>query len=268
MYRAEDDKRKYITQLIAADLDICFCEWFDEKSPIWNFKEHAHDFLELIFFLEGKAEIRVLENVFKLKLFDLILYPPGLYHQEKLNSFFHQEIICLGFSYSADAVLSEPIHITDTSGTIRHTVEQIYFEYTQSDKRNAIVDSYIRTLFLLINRALEYSPIEAMDIPETARQYIHEHFNENISVNDICSRVSVSKSYLSRSFSARYGVAPMHYLNIVRIEAAKRLLTSSNMNISETGSRIGIGDAKYFSRLFKKITGFSPSLYKKRMLDS
>ena len=72
-----------------------FCERFDDKSRIWNFQRHAHPYFELIFFLEGKANIDAGEDSLDISLFDVLIYPPGLLHTEHLDLARRQEIICL-----------------------------------------------------------------------------------------------------------------------------------------------------------------------------
>ncbi|MHB9025217.1 MAG: AraC family transcriptional regulator [Armatimonadota bacterium] len=70
-----------------------------------------------------------------------------------------------------------------------------------------------------------------------------------------------SYAHLTRVFHRAYGMSPLGYLNALRIERAKYLLQESTLAINEIADRVGIGDPAYFSRLFKKYTGSSPTAF-------
>ena len=55
---------------------IFFCEQFDEKSSIWNFEEHKHDCIELLYFLYGNAEVTAREQIMQASFYDIVIYPP------------------------------------------------------------------------------------------------------------------------------------------------------------------------------------------------
>ena len=94
--------------------------------------------------------------------------------------------------------------------------------------------------------------------------YVSSHYAENITVEDVASYVMKSKNYFSHLFKKETGVAFNEYLNRYRIEKAKRLLDSSLELAGEIGKMVGFNDERYFSIIFKKFTGETPTSYRKK----
>ncbi|TXK77831.1 response regulator [Paenibacillus sp. N3.4] len=96
--------------------------------------------------------------------------------------------------------------------------------------------------------------------------YIEQHYSdENLSLQDICRHVHMSKSYFSVVFKQRTEQTIMEYVTKVRLEKAKELLQCSSLRAYEIASKIGYSDPQYFSVLFKKQTGASPTEYRDRL---
>lgn len=96
-----------------------------------------------------------------------------------------------------------------------------------------------------------------------AKQYISEHYHESISLEDIASLLYVNPSYFSGLFKKDEGINFIDYLTNYRIGMAKELLKDRKLNIAEVGNMIGYKNAKYFSKIFYKVVGITPSDYKK-----
>lgn len=88
--------------------------------------------------------------------------------------------------------------------------------------------------------------------------YIHEHYRESITAEELAGICNCSASYLSRLFKNHIGVGPIEYLIHVRIHKSKQFLLKSEARIQEIARSVGYEDVYYFSRLFKKHTGCSP----------
>ncbi|ANX02460.1 DNA-binding response regulator [Thermoclostridium stercorarium subsp. leptospartum DSM 9219] len=99
-------------------------------------------------------------------------------------------------------------------------------------------------------------------ILRNALEYIHQHYSEQLTLNDVAEHVYVSPSYLSRMFKKELGKNFVDYLNGLRIEKAKELLMDPKYKTYEVAEIVGIPDAHYFSRLFKKYEGLSPTEYR------
>lgn len=94
---------------------------------------------------------------------------------------------------------------------------------------------------------------------ETATQYFNEHYSEEISIESYAADRHISTCWFIRSFKWYNNVTPMQYILNLRITNAKALLKGTTYTIAEVASIVGYENPLYFSRLFKKHTGFTPS---------
>ena len=94
--------------------------------------------------------------------------------------------------------------------------------------------------------------------------YIFEHYQEEISAAEICSRYGISSTYFSRKFKEEVGMGYMDFLMNVRMDAGKRLLRYSKRTVKDIASRTGFHDARYFSRVFYGKEGCTPIEYREK----
>ena len=135
------------------------------------------------------------------------------------------------------------------------TLYQAIFHY---DLLSAIERSFHDVLDLYERRCMEicaHSPNR--DIAEI-QIYVRKHLSENISTAAAAKVLHMSESYFSRLFRRETGQRFVDYVNRLRIEQSKALLTHTDKKISEVAAEVGIENANYFSTLFRKLTGLSP----------
>lgn len=94
------------------------------------------------------------------------------------------------------------------------------------------------------------------------KNYLEQHYNESISRKDIESLVHLNEDYLNRIYKKATGYSLLEYIQYYRITMARRMLTDSNISISEIAVRIGYDSPAYFSKIFKKSTGVTPLEYR------
>lgn len=95
------------------------------------------------------------------------------------------------------------------------------------------------------------------------KSFLDEHYEEKLSLESVASHFFIDKHYLARLFKEQYGVTLVTYLQQVRITHAKRMLRFTDKSIEEIGLECGIGELNYFSRVFKKLEGVSPSEFRR-----
>ena len=95
------------------------------------------------------------------------------------------------------------------------------------------------------------------------KSFLDEHYKEKLSLESVASHFFIDKHYLARLFKEQYGVTLVTYLQQVRITHAKRMLRFTDKSIEEIGLECGIGELNYFSRVFKKLEGVSPSEFRR-----
>lgn len=93
-------------------------------------------------------------------------------------------------------------------------------------------------------------------------EYIHENYCKDLTLDSIAEAVYLSSNYASRLFKKVRKQSIMHYLTQVRMEEAKRLLHNPNYLIDTVAIKIGYGDASYFTKVFKRYEGITPTQYR------
>ncbi|MFD3261266.1 response regulator [Paenibacillus lentus] len=99
------------------------------------------------------------------------------------------------------------------------------------------------------------------------KQYVKEHYQEQLTMKDIAGKMYLHPFYLGQLFRKSTGLYFNDYVHQVRIEAAKRRLEASCCKIADIALSVGYNDTDYFVQQFKKLTGCTPSSYRKNMLS-
>jgi AraC-like DNA-binding protein/quercetin dioxygenase-like cupin family protein len=96
------------------------------------------------------------------------------------------------------------------------------------------------------------------------RRYIHHHLTLPMTLESLADQNHLSVTHFSRLFREHFGTSPMHYIIQQRMARAATLLSETSSPIKQIGNAVGYEDAYYFSRLFKRITGMTPSDYRQK----
>ena len=255
---------RFLEQIPLDHATLQFCERFDEQSRIWNFDAHSHPYFELIFFIEGKANIDAGAETVNVYGFDVVIYPPGLLHAEHLELGRRQEIICFWVDTGPTPAFDHAIKLMDERGTLRELFEMTYAEFTTNRPYSAdLISVYLQAIFLQTRQHFREPSREASSLVERCLGYIHENYAQSFDIESLAATVSVSPSYLFRLFKKKMRLTPMHYRNVVRIDKAKLLLADRSLTVDAVAERVGFDDAKYFARVFKDLAGLSPSAYRR-----
>lgn len=130
-----------------------------------------------------------------------------------------------------------------------------------------IIKLYLHHILLTINRYIKESQQtsnETINDIERAVHYFNDNYTKPISIEQYAEEHLMSANWFIHSFKSVMKVPPMQYITNLRIAAAKGYLDNSNKTINEIAAAVGYDNALYFSRVFKKRTGMSPSEYKNR----
>lgn len=144
-------------------------------------------------------------------------------------------------------------------------IRELQLFQTYSDEMAALI---FRQLLFYIQRqrmtgGLPYR--ETQKEMEEAVHFFHENYSNNISISDYAKKLHMSTCWFIRCFKQYRGETPGQYLTSVRITRARDLLESTNCSVSEIGDIVGYENPLYFSRIFKRQTGTSPTEYRKLM---
>jgi len=95
-------------------------------------------------------------------------------------------------------------------------------------------------------------------------EYMIEHINENLSLDELSQKMNMSKDHFTKIFYKKYDYTPVDYFIRIKIQHACQILITTDLTIKETALKIGYTDSLYFSRVFKKKIGYSPSKYRNK----
>jgi AraC-like DNA-binding protein/ligand-binding sensor protein len=103
-------------------------------------------------------------------------------------------------------------------------------------------------------------------IIKRAKEYIHEHHTDELSLARVARAVNMSTFYFCKTFKKVTGINFTDYLSRVRIEQAKNLLLNPNLRVSEIAFEVGFQSLTHFNRVFKRLLGQSPTQYRAQLL--
>ncbi len=130
-----------------------------------------------------------------------------------------------------------------------------------------LLNMNLRHIFLIINRYLKEGKnigTEMLDEIERATHYFNENYNQPIIIEKYAEEHLMTPGWFIQNFKQITKSTPMQYIISLRITNAMNLIDNTEYNMTQIASAVGYDNSLYFSRLFKKYTGMSPSEYKKR----
>ena len=149
-------------------------------------------------------------------------------------------------------------------------VEEAYFHSRVISRKqyNAmlrLLATFAQHLSIISNQLLVQHQNSEPPMVQQARQFILDHQTEQLSLGRVARAVNTSTFYFCKMFKKATGLHFTQYLSRVRIEKAKNLLLNPNLRVSEIAYEVGFQSLTHFNRVFKKLTGFSPSGYRKQL---
>ncbi len=109
-------------------------------------------------------------------------------------------------------------------------------------------------------------PMKNQLFTEYIRGYIEAHYMEDISLQDAAEQLHYSDAYFCRFFKQNFDKNFIMYLTELRVEKAKELLEDMTINVKDISQKVGFRDSSYFTKVFKRITGVTPSEYRYGLL--
>ena len=164
--------------------------------------------------------------------------------------------------------MDDPVFYSGASAVYAYLFKEIINEIQNCRTGfEELIAMYLRQIFLLVQRTRqEQKPSVATYIQEEmeyARRYFNEHYNETINIEEYAQSRSMSVSWFQRNFRQFVNHSPMQYILMTRVNNAASLLETTDYSMAEIAAIVGYDDPLYFSRLFRKQKGMSPSEYRK-----
>ncbi len=228
---------------------------------------HWHEHLELHFISEGSATFRCGNENVDLKKNDCLIINGNTLHQWLSNDPCNSFCIIVQSSFLENNFVVFENHIRDER--VAELMQLIYSEYKSNESsREFSVKGY--TYLLLAHLIRNYSRdsmselrfkqhANRLDTLNNSIKYIERHFREPITTKTLADLSHVSEGHFCHIFKETFGKTAKEYINEVRIGKAVDLIKSTDMTIYEISFYCGFTDANYFSRIFKKYKGTTPT---------
>ena len=231
----------------------------------------VRDVYALHYIVSGKGYLKTCHSTFYLKTGESFIIFPHMevyYYPDPLDpwEYFWIEFNGAKTSYLLSMINIAPDHpIVEASPQdfepLFHMIGTVGIEPFERERSEA-------RLHLLLSYYMEYYPSDITffkkDYVLSARKYIEGNFwRSSLSVLDVVEFVKIERSYLFRLFKKTNGISISGYLTAFRIQRACELLINSQLSIKSLAYSVGYQDPLYFSKVFRKVTSYTPSQYRK-----
>lgn len=244
----------------------------------YDFPTHQHNYLEMEIVLDGSGTHIHNGVSHPVKRGDVYILRTTDRHGYKLTS--RVEVINISFSekmISADLLLN----LNTIHGNVFASLSEKEFtdflrlcklceeEYFNKNKNEKIIENLVNCICIYILRHCEEKARRsATSTIDTVLKYLHNHFHDDITLYKISESLGYTPDYLSRLFKKETGMGYNEYLNNLRIQYAKHLLSTTDMSIVNVSSISGFRSYNHFYINFLKNTGITPSEYKGSTTDN
>lgn len=259
---------------------------------------HKHDFIEIAYVIEGSGIHIVGNSKYDISKGDLFIInydiahgffpkqksalPPVVYNivfmpeflDASLFSSIHFQDIASSFLFKSlfpdDINLSPDLKLNGTEfNEIGDLFSKMYMEYKFMKKGYCdIVRAYLIELIVKIFRYIQLDESETLQLKnrvlvDKAIEYLKQHYNSDIRLEDLAFKSFISKNYFSKLFKQAAGISFSDYVQHLRVDEACSLLRNTDMKVIDIASQVGFKDIKFFYKIFRKITGKTPGDYRK-----
>lgn len=227
----------------------------------------AHSFYELYFLLKGNRTVFLGEKSFPVSAGSVLLIPPHTLHKtmgnqpsERINIYISEDCLTEENLQFVQSHANAHIFVNEeTAGVLRSLLTAATAEEVENDNLQAIANATL--YYLKSSQVTKSTPTYSMELEKIIR-YINEHYQENITIDDLCQRFFISKNSLFRLFHRYLQCTVVEYLLTLRLNHAKNYLVTTDMRMEDIAEACGFHSANYFSLIFKKKIGISPLRYR------
>ena len=227
---------------------------------LYEWRKHSHIYWEIIVVLYGEAVCLTDFGEFCIKAGEIMIIPPDINHSFVSENGYKDR------SFYIDEMNLDFKNVKIIKGEDRNFIElsERLFNAYLKEKSGNFSSLEEKSKFFLRYILNVITTEENLPFIVKVRNFIDTNFS-NCMLNEklLAERFGYNENYLRRRFKEEYGLTPLQYLSEVRISKAKNLLRfARKFSVGEISHQVGFVDQLYFSRFFKKHTGFSPSEYR------
>lgn len=255
-----------------------------------NRHRHGH-YLELVVVTDGVGKHLFEADSFGIQRGDVFVVPVNALHGYEggrdlglINVLFDPKVLPLPESYLKSVAGYQALFCFEPQWRARHdfqsrlrledgALEELIvvcneLDQELSQKKNGFqVEALALLSRILVRLSRAYA---GMSVPlsqtlvrlDTVLQWLEQHYAEPVTLEQLADRAHMSQRTLTRCFNESFGMSPMNYVIDVRLRRAEEMLSGSDARVKDVAPKVGIDDASYFARLFRKRTGLEPSAFR------
>lgn len=242
---------------------------------------HSHNFYQLVYIASGSGSMVINGETLYVKQDDIVFLTRDIEHGFDLS-------LCDMTTYEIkfDIFDKELEEIARTIGILYYEenfkIKNLILKIIEECKEckpyyKKSVENFISQIIIYLTRQkniLEEDEEKNLitydhhsSIASKVKTYLDMNYYNKVSLIELADSFCVSQSHLCREFSKNFGLSPIKYLNNLRLEKAKELLSISDLSVSEIAYKVGFNDIHYFSRYFTKQEKTSPVKYRNSIRD-
>lgn len=216
---------------------------------------------------DGDCDYQIGTQIGRAHRDTILLCPPRIEFQRKVihpltfhfvrfaftSHFFKEQDLIGHFAQANDRILEDCTYLRQ-------------LEYCRSPEVNALQNHFIADIFntQLYRKLFEqHHPAIHSPIIKTAIAFMAEHYQDQITINEVAQEVGWSSAYFSRRFKMETGITPVQHLERIKMRAVQQLLITTDLSIDTVATKAGYSDGYYLSRKFSACMHTTPTDFRK-----
>ena len=241
----------------------------------WHSTPHAHSYTELFYIVGGDGQFQINDSLFPVHAHQLVVVNPNIIHTEVSYEAHPLEYIVLGIeglelTIPGSGEARYCIYSFPANNDVLPCMQRVLQEMQERKPEHQTV--CLAYMDLIMVQLLRHASVSVSQAPSrfpanpqcaAVRQYIDQHYKESLTLDLLAEKARINKYYMAHAFKREYGVSPINYLISCRIREGKRLLSETDLSLSQIAAVLGFSSSSYFSQSFRSAEGMSPTEYRK-----
>lgn len=250
---------------------------YSQRKDFDQDNSHFHMNYEIYYLISGKRRYIIDNSIYDIEAGDIILIPPMVMHKTQKVPGIDEHHERLLYNIKEVPDILKPVfekNFYRPEGNFKKQIKELASESVSEKNRDEASELLHRLnlnkiLLILLRMPKEGSVPQMLSerdkIIQAAANYIKENCFKPIALKEISNEFGFTPEYFSSVFKRTIGLSFIDYLNNMRVALSLEYLNKTQMSISEISGKCGFNDSNYFSIVFKKVTGNSPTGYRKIM---
>jgi len=246
------------------------------KAHRHSMRRLQHDDYLLMYCIDGVGHLRVGEKHAEIHAGDMVMLSPGQTHAYYADGDKPWSLFWFHFK-GEQATEIEAMLGLDTNMPVLRQLSVLSLQahfYALMDllatgyslNNFALIASHVQLILTHTVALLERNTHSvALDSVKRATSFMRENLHRNVSLDEFSEHGNMSKFHFNRRYKAITGYSPIQHFTHLKVEQACIMLEQPVLSVSQIAFKLGYDDPLYFSRVFKKKTGLSPTAYRKRL---